>query len=131
MLSPYSSKALAVFLSLCPDFVDLVTIEGELFKISFITPAGWEFWLDSDDEQVTVGLAEYHCHFGNFAGSTAEEDATEAASLIRELRSEKLVLAVWYRGDEYAGSAIIEADEAPTPFLSGSNQTFQIKKWGS
>ena len=129
MLSPYSSEALTVLLDLLPDFTDLVTEQDEIFRIDFITPAGWEFWLDSDDEQLTLGLAEYHCHFGSFAGSTAEKDATEAAGLIQALRTGKEVLAVWYQGNDYAGSSIIEADEEPTPFLSGKILTVQIKKW--
>jgi hypothetical protein len=131
MLSPYSSQALAVLLALLPNLSDLVSERGEIFQIEMITPAGWEFWLSSEEEeQLTVGFAEYHCHFGNFAGGTAKGDATEAATFIQSLQRGELALAVWYRDEEYVGSAVIEAEEKPQQFLLGQDLNVQVKAWG-
>lgn len=130
MLSSYSSQALAILLKLLPDLVGLVSERGEVFQVELLTPAGWEFWLSSEEEDyLTVGFAEYHCHFGNFQGTTPEEDATAAALFIRALRQGEVVLAVWYQGSTYAESSIIDATEKPQTLLWGSNLTVQVKKW--
>jgi hypothetical protein len=130
MLSPYSSQTLVILLELLPDLAGLVTERDELFEVELITPAGWEFWLSSDEEdQLTVGFADYHCHFGNYQGATAEIDATEAAAFIRALRNGEVVLAVVYRGNTYAESSIIEATETPQTLLWGRDLTIQVKKW--
>lgn len=61
--------------------------------------------------------------------TTAEEDAANAAAFIRALRNGEVVLAVWYQGDTYAGSSIIEATEKPQTLLEGRNVTVKVKKW--
>jgi hypothetical protein len=130
MLSSYSSQTLDILLKLLPDLVDLVSEQGEVFQVELLTPAGWEFWLSSEEEDyLTVGFAEYHCHFGNFQGTTPEEDATDAAIFIRALRKGEVVLAVWYQGSNYAESSIIDATENPQTLLWGSNLTVRVKKW--
>lgn len=130
MLSPYSSQTLAILLNLLPELADLVSERDEVFQVELFTPGGWEFWLSSEEEDyLTVGFAEYHCHFGNFQGTTPEEDAVAAAVFIRALRQGEVVLAVWYQGSNYAESSIIDATEKPQTLLWGSNLTVQVKKW--
>lgn len=130
MLSTYSSETLALLLKAFPEFSELVVEQDEVFQIETTTPAGWDFWLSSEEEErLTVGFAEYHCHFGGYQGDTPEADATQAVSFIKALRSEELVLAVWYKGEEYTGSDIIERNEKPQQVVSGQNQTVKMKKW--
>lgn len=70
MLSPYSSQTLAILVKLLPDLAGLVSERDEVFQVELLTPTGWEFWLSSEEEDyLTVGFAEYHCHFGNFQGT--------------------------------------------------------------
>ena len=58
----------------------------EVLQVELLTPAGWGFWLSSEQEDyLTVGFAEYHCHFSNFQGTTAEKDAINTAAFIRVL----------------------------------------------
>ena len=67
----------------------------EVLQVELLTPAGWGFWLSSEEEDyLTVGFAEYHCHFSNFQGTTAEEDAINAAAFIRALHKGEVVLVV-------------------------------------
>ena len=130
MLTSYASQALAVLQKLLPDLASLAVEQDDIFQISLITPAGWEFWLYSDEkDQLTVKFAEYRCQFGNYQGTTAEIDATNAAEFIQEIRNGEMVLAVWYRGDEYAWSSFIVATEEPQSFHSGENLTVKIKRW--
>lgn len=133
MLTAYSSKSLGVLLALLPDLESYVTIEGAYFMISVVSPAGWELWVSSEEEEITVGLAEYHAHFGWHEGDPTD-DATDAADFIRALRSGELVLAMWFEGAEYAGSRPIKPFENPWPqnWLQRwwrRKQTLVVKKW--
>ena len=138
MLSLYSSRAKAALLALLPDLGQLLTEKNGAFEIATKTPAGWDFWVSSEDEQLTVGFAEYHCHFGNFLGTTPENAAAEASKLINALRTGELVLAVQYRGGEYISSWLCLATDAslivfPTsekPFLN-LKETLQVRKWAN
>ncbi|GGF25319.1 hypothetical protein [Hymenobacter cavernae] len=129
MLSDYSSKALAQLLASLPDLQGLFTEREDYFVIDTTSPAGWPFWVDSDDEQITVGFAEYHCHCGGFAGSTVEADVAEAVDFIQALRTGQLVLAVSFRGEEYAGSYPLPPDEQPRNFATGANTSLKIRRW--
>ncbi|GAA3923136.1 hypothetical protein [Hymenobacter algoricola] len=135
MLSTYSSQSLAVLLKQLPDLVSLVRIEGEEFQIEQLAPSGWNLWVSSEEEdRLTVGFAEYHCHFGGFQNDTPEA-AAAAANCIQELRTGKLVVAVWYEGDKYAQSNMSESTETPKPWMWEHDQrparalTLQIRKW--
>jgi hypothetical protein len=129
MLSDYSSQALALLLDSLPDLQGLAKERNDYFVIEAVTPAGWTFWLDSDDERLTVGFAEYHCHFGGFAGSKVEADVAAAIEFIQSLRTGKLVLAVSFRGGQYAGSYPLPPDERPQNLATGENTTLKIRKW--
>ncbi len=131
MLSAYCSQVLPVLLQQLPDFADLVVEKGEGFQVSFLTPAGWEFWLGTeDDDYLTVGLAEYRCHFGVYAGTTPAEDAVAAAAFIRALQQGEVVIAVWSAGQEYRGSYPVPPTEQPQQVTSGPKQTLTLKRWG-
>jgi hypothetical protein len=129
MLSDYSSQALELILGALPDLQGLAEEREDYFEIETTCPAGWEFGVYSYEEQITVAFAEYHCHIGGYAESTVEQDVEEAVSLIRALRKEELVLAVWFRGDEYMGSYMLPPSEQPALVVSGPNQKVKIRKW--
>ena len=132
MLSTYSAKSLAILVDLLPDIANLATEKGEVFQVTLTTPSGWDFWLSSEEEeQLTVGFAEYHCHFGGYSGDTPEADATEAASFIKSLHNGDLMLAVWYQDGKYAHSQLVEPYQKPQILMSGQEQTLQIKKWAN
>lgn len=104
-LSPYSSSSLEILLDLLPDLQDNVALKEGYFEIETSTPAGWEFWISSAEDELTVGFAEYHTHFGWQEGD-ALEDALAVAAFVRKLRAGQLVLAVWYEGPEYVSGVV-------------------------
>ena len=138
MLSAYSAQTLRILLALLPELAGLVTIKGDVFEVTLTTPAGWMFWLGSDDvDYLTVGLANYHCHFGNFAGTTPEQDAADAAAFIKSLRAGELVVVEQYRADELV-SAWAQSTTVANPSSSASNTQFQgaadrfeVKSWNA
>ncbi|GAB3837234.1 hypothetical protein GCM10028821_36940 [Hymenobacter jeollabukensis] len=134
MLSSYSSQALTTFLRLLPELTNFVVEQGEVFEINMQTPSGGEFWVSSAEHEITVGFEEYHTHFGWHEGTHPEQDATDAATFIQQLQSGQLRLAVWYKGDTYAGSRPIESDEElhPKNWLQHwlwRSRTVKVKSW--
>jgi hypothetical protein len=117
-----------------PELANLVKEQEEAFMIEMITPAGWDFWISSAGEEITVGFAEYHCHFGWHEGTNPEEDATQAVGFIRSFQLGNLVLAAWYERGVYASGCPMEATrELPVQTWfqrwRRRKQTLQIKKW--
>jgi hypothetical protein len=133
MLSPYSAQSLDFLLEILPDLRPFVTEQEDWFEIKMVSPSGWDFWVSSAENEVTVGFAEYHTHFGWHEGDPAD-DGTDAAGFIRSLRTGQLMLAVWYQGEEYVSSWPIESLQEAQPknwFQRWwrRKQRLQIKKW--
>jgi hypothetical protein len=132
-LSPYSSSSLEILLDLLPDLQDVVALKEGYFELQTTTPAGWEFWISSAEDELTVGFAEYHTHFGWQEGD-ALEDALAAAAFVRKLQAGQLVLAVWYEGTDYVSSQPVKSTEnaQPKTWLQRwwrRKQTLVIKQW--
>jgi hypothetical protein len=129
MLSDYSTQALSLLLDALPALQGMAREREDYFEIELTSPAGWEFGVYSYEERMTVGFAEYHCHLGGYADSTVKADVAEAVSLIHSLRTQELVLAAWFRGNEYCGSYLLRPDEQPEQVVSGLGQVVKIRKW--
>ncbi|WP_133272622.1 hypothetical protein [Hymenobacter radiodurans] len=133
MLSPYSAQSLKPLFEILPDLRPFVTEQTDWFEIKMVSPSGWDFWVSSAGNEITVGFAEYHTHFGWHEGDPTD-DGTDAAEFIRSLRTGHLVLAVWYRGEEYAGSRPVESLQEAQPKTWCQRwwrrkQRLQIKGW--
>ncbi|MFD2720614.1 hypothetical protein ACFST9_17975 [Hymenobacter monticola] len=133
MLSLYSAQSLAFLLEIIPDLRPLVTEQADWFEINTVSPSGWEFWVSSAEDEITVGFAEYHTHFGWHEGDPAD-DGTDAADFICSLRTGQLMLAVWYEGEEYVSSWPVESIQEALPKTWFQRwwrrkQRLQIKKW--
>ncbi|MBH8558027.1 hypothetical protein [Hymenobacter negativus] len=133
MLSSYSSQSLDFLLEILPDLRPFVTEQEDCFEIKMISPSGWEFWVSSAENEITVGFAEYHTHFGWHEGDPSD-DGTDAAGFIRSLRTGQLMLAVWYQGDKYVSSWPVESIQEAQPKTWfqrwwRKNQRLQTKKW--
>jgi hypothetical protein len=111
MLSTYSAQALVALQQLLPDLAALAVEKEEYFVIETASPSGWPFSLFSDEEEITVGFAEYHTHFGWHEGDPGQ-DVMNAVEFIQQLWSGQLELAVYYQGEQYAGLATTMATPA-------------------
>jgi len=135
MLNSYSTQALITLQVLLPDLVKLVIEQEDYFIIETTSPSGWEFWISSDEEELTVGFAEYHTHFGWHEGEP-HQDAADAAAFVAELQSGQLELAAWYEEQAYVGSAMRQVGEelAPPTWLQQwwrRKQRLEIRRWAS
>jgi hypothetical protein len=129
MLSTYSKRALPLLLEALPEFKGLVKEEEGYFVVKGASPSGLYFAISSDDEQITVCFAEYHCHFCEFDESLVAKDVNAAVSFIQDLQKGDLILAAWYQGKEYAGSYPLPPEEAPEPMFDNPNLTLCIRRW--
>jgi hypothetical protein len=133
MLTSYSAHALAALQKLLPDLVELATEQEDDFIIQTKALSGWELWISSADDELTVGFDEYHTHFGWHKGSS-QHDATDVAAFVAELRNGQVELAAWYEGEEYAGSSMLQVGEEVKPPTGlqewwRRKQRLEIRRW--
>jgi hypothetical protein len=137
MLSAYSAQTLPLLLTLLPELAGLVTVHDDVFEVTLTTPAGWQFWLSSDEvDYLSVGLAGYHGHFGNLVGTTPEQDAADAAAFIT-LQVGALVVVEHYRAEELVGCWVQAATEAipartaSAPPFAGAKERVEVNSWNA
>jgi hypothetical protein len=139
MLSAYSAETLPILLALLPELGEWVTLKNDVFQVTFTTPSGEDFWLSSeDDDRLTVGLADYHCHFGYYEGNTPGQDAADAAAFVKSLQQGELVVVEQYRAEELVSSWVQDATDAVPPDAVESaipyqwlKEKFVVRKWNT
>lgn len=108
MLDSYSAQALTALQQLLPDLAAQAKQEAYYFIINVVSPSGLELWFSSSGNELTVGFAEHHCHFGWHEGDP-QEDAEAAAAYVQKLRAGQLEIAAWYEGEQFVSSVTREA----------------------
>jgi hypothetical protein len=139
MLSAYSAETLPILLALLPELKEWVTLKDDVFQVTFTTPSGEDFWLSSeDDDRLTVGLADYHCHFGHYEGSTPGQDAADAAAFVKSLQQGELVVVEQYRTENLVSSWVQDVTDAVPPDTVESaipyqrlKEKFVVRKWNA
>lgn len=67
--------------------------------------------LNSQDEKITISFSSHHCHFGGWYESNFEEDIKNAISTFEEITEGKLIVALYYKNEKFAGSIFLENQE--------------------
>ncbi len=90
---------------------DIETVFLEIKIKSFSEGRNPYLMLSSQDEKMTVSFSSHHCHFGGWHESIFEEDIKNAISTFEEIRDGKLIVAEYYKNEEFAGSVFLEIQE--------------------
>lgn len=90
---------------------DIETVFLEIKIESFSKERNLFLTLNSQDEKITIGFSSHHCHFGGWHESKFEEDIKNAISTFEEIRDGKLIVAEYYKNEEFAGSIFLENQE--------------------
>jgi hypothetical protein len=114
MLTPYATQALQTLHRLLPDLAALAIEQEDYFTINTTAPSGQSLWLSAADEEMTVGFAEHHTHFGWHQGDPTE-DAVAAAEYVQSLQAGQFVVVAWYEGEEFVGSITQQVDQPVPP----------------
>jgi len=114
MLTPYATQALETLRHLLPDLAALAIEQEDYFTINTIAPSGQPLWLSAAGDEMTVGFAEHHTHFGWHQGDP-QEDTIAAAQYVQNLQAGQLVVVAWYEGAEFVGSVTQQAGQPVPP----------------
>jgi hypothetical protein len=113
-LSPYAAQCLAALQHLLPDLAAQAVGQQDGFLISSKAPSGCELWISATEQELTVGFAEHHAHFGWYEGYPPHEDAA-AADYVQKLRAGQLIVTACYEGETYISSTTQEVGQPQPP----------------
>jgi hypothetical protein len=83
------------------------------------------------EDEVTVQFDYYHAHYAFLFPPSESDEAEDAAlSLIGQLLSEEVAVVSWWQGDQWRGSSLATAGEAPdnTEFVGSFNRV-RMRSW--
>jgi hypothetical protein len=69
--------------------------------------------IDTSNDEVTVGFDCYHSHFDDWVGDGEHFGTQAAIEFIKQIVSERTVVVSWWQGEEWRGSAQLEAGAPP------------------
>lgn len=108
-----------MLLAAFPDLKEAVEIRDDYFFLETRVPAGWSLWISSDCEELTIGFAEHHCHFGSIVDQDAPDYAqlyvAEALTYLQDLREGQMGVAVWLKDGQLSLSYSFCLTDGPIP----------------
>lgn len=126
MLTPYAAQALQTLRHLLPDLAALAVEQQDYFTIDTAAPSGQVLWLSAANDELTVGFAEHHTHFGWHQGDP-QEDAAAAAAYVQGLRGGRLIVVARYEGERFVVSMTQEVGQ-PVPSLTWFQRWWRRKQ---
>jgi hypothetical protein len=88
--------------------------------------------IDTSNEEVTVGFDSYHSHFDDWVGDGEQFGTRAAIEFIKQILSERTAVVSWWQGEEWRGSAQLEAGaQSPVPSWAAEGQydRVRIRSW--
>jgi len=88
--------------------------------------------IDTSNEEVTVGFDSYHSHFDDWVGDGEQFGTKAAIEFIKQILSERTAVVSWWQGEEWRGSAQLEAGaHSPVPNWASAGQydRVRIRSW--
>lgn len=82
------------------------------------------------DEEVTVGLDYYHCHFDLMAGSNEDLDEHKALPFIEKLISESVSIVSWWKDDRMICAGQMESGGSiDSDGYTGDFNRIRVRSW--
>jgi len=81
-------------------------------------------WLDTEDEEVTIGFREWHTH-SPLWGPEVEANVVEwSLDLLHLIMDEQVIVVICYRHGQWTGSSLVEAGDTVVPPEEGEARVF-------
>jgi hypothetical protein len=85
------------------------------------------FWIDTDNEEVTVGFGMYHMHFDWPTRDVCLED--DPIAFIRSVMSDETLIEDWTLDGKWTGSSILTASEEPDLKHMQPGHVVYLRSW--
>lgn len=84
--------------------------------------------ITTDDDEVTVSFDAFHAHFGS--EDSEEESFAKAIVLVRNIMTERVSVASWWKDEKWVGSRLVEAGvSAERPPYVDSTAALRVRSW--
>jgi hypothetical protein len=92
--------------------------DGDQYLVVEVTPpveanVDHPLLITTNDEEVTIGLDYYHCHFSDFTGSG--DPALDGLAFLRAVVSDDVAVVSWWNGETWVGSSLLKRDNELNP----------------
>jgi hypothetical protein len=137
-MDAHSLNAASELFALFPEWRALARTEkgedGTEFLLVDVTPpleANVEYGLtiDTAGGEVTVGFDYYHSHFDAWVGDGEHFGTKAALEFIRQIVSEEVAVASWWKGEEWRGSTQVPAGEKPKMTWMADFDRIRVRSW--
>jgi hypothetical protein len=85
--------------------------------------------IDTAGGEITVGFDYYHSHFDEWVGDGEHFGTKAALEFIRQIVSEEVAVASWWKGNEWKGSTQIAAGEEPKMTWMADFDRIRVRSW--
>ena len=87
-----------------------------------------EFWVSTDDEEITVGFGMYHQHFDWLVPEPYWPE-NDPIKFIKSVMSDETLIEDWTRDGKWTGSRVLRADDEPDTKDIEPEQVVYIRSW--
>jgi hypothetical protein len=118
VLNEYSKQVADALIQQFPEFARLLHEEesgGLLIEVP-TCHADCTLWISTNNDEITVGFAQWHQHFGDFGSSGSA--VQNASRFIRDFIQDRLLIGIYFRDGEWAGSTSFSLVEEATAIES-------------
>lgn len=88
--------------------------------------------VDTAGDEITVSFDAYHSHFDEWVGDGTYVGTMAALEFIKQLVSERIAVQSWWKGEQWCGSAQLEAGQMPKlPSWAGAPiiDRIRVRSW--
>ena len=137
-MDAHSLNAAAELFEMFPEWRPLARTEkaedgSEFLVIEVEAPpqANVEYGLviDTAGGEVTVGFDCYHSHFDQWVGDGENFGTRAALVFIRQIVSEEVGVASWWKGTEWKGSTQVSAGAQPEKSWTTDFDRIRVRSW--
>ncbi|HEX2592667.1 MAG TPA: hypothetical protein VHL34_14290 [Rhizomicrobium sp.] len=81
--------------------------------------------IDTENGEITIGFDFYHAHWE----WPSSDDHRNPVRYLSDLLDEKIVVASFWRGDEWKGSTMVDAGVTDIPAVSAAAELLRLRSW--
>ncbi len=89
---------------------------------------GYNFWISTDQGEITVGYGMFHCHF-DWPNNSGDEYWQDPFEFVHELVEDRVLIQDWTKSGKWTGSSTLEAGQAPDLTELDEDHVLYLRSW--
>lgn len=131
IMNEFSRNFLKLVESKWPEWKGIANSVGDYFEfeVSSIGDPEIKLTIDTDEDEVTIGFGNYHCHWDGLDFDSLEAEWKDAIEFIDGIVSNNIQIVSWFKESKWRGSSWVHTGESYEPGCSFDNLVYQ--SWSS